>query len=197
MTIMITLVSEDIWEFDLKAALREISEQRREQALKFKHEQGQRLCVLAYQLLKEGLQKEYGLTGNPIFEYNEHGKPSIVGHPEIYFNLSHCKEAVVCAISDKPVGVDVESHREFSESLINYTMNDEEKAEIRKSHNVAAAFIRLWTMKEATSKLIGTGITHDVKSLIDTKKFKYTTVERQRYTYTICENLDSPTCHLD
>ena len=194
---MITLVSEDIWEFDLEAALREISGQRREQALKFKHEQGQRLCVLAYQLLKEGLQKEYGLTGNPIFEYNEHGKPSIVGHPEIYFNLSHCKEAVVCAISDKPVGVDVESHREFSESLINYTMNDEEKAEIRKSHNVAAAFIRLWTMKEATSKLIGTGITHDVKSLIDTKKYKYTTVERQRYTYTICENLDSLTCHLD
>ena len=194
---MITLVSEDIWEFDLEAALREISEQRREQALKFKHEQGQRLCVLAYQLLKEGLQKEYGLTGNPIFEYNEHGKPSIVGHPEIYFNLSHCKEAVACAISDKPVGVDVESHREFSESLINYTMNDEEKAEIRKSHNVAAAFIRLWTMKEATSKLIGIGITHDVKSLIDTKKYKYTTVERQRYTYTICENLDSPTCHLD
>ena len=194
---MITLVSEDIWEFDLEAALREISEQRREQALKFKHEQGQRLCVLAYQLLKEGLQKEYGLTGNPIFEYNEHGKPSIVGHPEIYFNLSHCKEAVVCAISDKPVGVDVESHREFSESLINYTLNDEEIAEIRKSYNVAAAFIRLWTMKEATSKLIGTGITHDVKSLIDTKKYKYTTVERQRYTYTICENLDSPTCHLD
>ena len=186
---MITLVSEEIWEFDLEAALREISEQRREQALKFKHEQGQRLCVLAYQLLKEGLQKEYGLTGNPIFEYNEHGKPSIVAHPEIYFNLSHCKEAVVCAISDKPVGVDVESHREFSESLINYTMNDEEKAEIRKSHNVAAAFIRLWTMKEATSNLIGTGITHDVKSLIDTKKYKYTTVERQRYTYTICENI--------
>ena len=42
--------------------MREISEQRREQALKFKHEQGQRLCVLAYQLLKEGLEKEYDLT---------------------------------------------------------------------------------------------------------------------------------------
>ena len=194
---MIILVSEKIWEFDLEAALREISEQRREQALKFKHEQGQRLCVLAYQLLKEGLQKEYGLTGNPIFEYNEHGKPSIVGHPEIYFNLSHCKEAVVCAISDKPVGVDVESHREFKDSLVNYTMNDEEKAEIEKSDNPAATFIRLWTMKEATAKLIGTGITNDVKSLINPTKYKYTTVERQRYTYTICENLDSPTCHLD
>ena len=186
MIVMIILVSEKIWEFDLEAALGEISEQRREQALKFKHEQGQRLCVLAYQLLKEGLQKEYGITDNPILEYNEHGKPSIVGHPEIYINLSHCKEAVACVISDKPVGVDVESHREFSESLINYTMNDEEKAEIAQSDNTAVAFIRLWTMKEATSKLIGTGITHDVKSLIDTTKYKYTTVERQRYTYTIC-----------
>lgn len=183
---MIILVSEKIWEFDLEAGLKDISEQRREQALKFKFEQGQRLCVLAYQLLKEGLQKEYGITDNPIFEYNEHGKPSIVGHPEIYFNLSHCKEAVVCAISDKPVGVDVESIREFKDSLVNYTMNDEEKAEMASSSNPAATFIRLWTMKEATSKLIGTGITNDVKSLIDTTKYKYTTVERQRYTYTIC-----------
>ena len=183
---MIILVSEKIWEFDLEAGLKDISEQRREQALKFKFEQGQRLCVLAYQLLKEGLQKEYGITDNPIFEYNEHGKPSIVGHPEIYFNLSHCKEAAICVISDKPIGVDVESLREFKDSLVNYTMNDEEKAEMTSSSNPAATFIRLWTMKEATSKLIGTGITNDVKSLIDTTKYKYTTVERQRYTYTIC-----------
>ena len=47
-------LSENIWDFDLSKALGEISEQRREQALKFKFEQGQRLCVLAYQLLKEG-----------------------------------------------------------------------------------------------------------------------------------------------
>ena len=46
---MKVLVSEEIWDFDLEAALGEISVQRREQALKFRHEQGQRLCVLAYQ----------------------------------------------------------------------------------------------------------------------------------------------------
>ena len=182
-------ISEKIWDFDLQAALGEISEQRCEQALKFKHEQGQRLCVLAYQLLKEGLRKEYGITDNPIFEYNEHGKPSIVGHPEIFFNLSHCKEAVICVISNKPVGVDVECIREFKESLVNYTMNDEEKTEITKSDKPEATFIRLWTMKEATAKLIGTGITHDVKSLINPTKYKYTTVERQRYIYTVCEYL--------
>ena len=184
---MITLVREDIWAFDLQAALKEISEQRREQTLKFKHEQGQRLCVLAYLLLKQALREGYGITENPVFEYNEHGKPSIVGHPEIFFNLSHCKEAAICVVSDQPVGVDVEGIREYKESLVNYTMNDEEIAQIKTAENPAAAFIRLWTMKEATTKLIGTGISNDMKTVIDPTKYKYTTVDRQRYIYTICE----------
>ncbi len=181
------LVNENIWEFDLEAALGEISEQRREQALKFKYEQGQRLCVLAYLLLKQALREGYGITENPVFEYNEHGKPSIVGHPEIFFNLSHCKEAAICVVSDQPVGVDVESIREYRESLVNYTMNDEEIAQIKSAENPAAAFIRLWTMKEATTKLIGTGISNDMKTVINTNKYRYTTVNRQRYIYTICE----------
>ena len=180
-------VSEDIWNFDLEAALQEISEQRREQALKFKYELGQRLCVLAYQLLKQGLREEYGITENPIFEYNEHGKPSIVDHPEIFFNMSHCKYAAVCAISEKNVGIDVESIREFKDGLVRYTMNDEEILEIESAEDPASAFIRLWTMKEATMKLIGTGISNDMKNVIS-DKFAYTTVEKDRYIYTVCEN---------
>ena len=186
---MITLVREDIWEFDLQAALEEISEQRREQALKFKYEQGQRLCVLAYLLLKQALREGYGIIENPVFEYNEHGKPSIVGHPEIFFNLSHCKEAAICVVSDQPVGVDVEGIREYKESLVNYTMNDEEIAQIKSAENPASTFIRLWTMKEATTKLIGTGISNDMKTVLDTTKYRYTTVDRQRYIYTVCEDL--------
>ena len=184
---MITLVSEEVWGLDLEAALKELSAQRREQALKFRHELGQRLCVLAYQLLKQGLRKEYGITENPIFEYNEHGKPAIVGHPDIFFNLSHCKEAVACVISNHPVGIDVESMREYRESLIRYTMNDYEIREIESSDDPATTFIRLWTMKEATIKMMGVGISDGMKSVIDTTRYKYTTVERQRYVYTVCE----------
>ena len=183
-------MSEEIWEFDLEAALGEISAQRREQALKFRHEQGQRLCVLAYQLLKQGLREAYGITENPVFEYNEHGKPSIVGHPEIYFNLSHCMEAAVCVISDHPVGIDVESIREYKDSLVRYTMNDAEIQQIESAENPASAFIRFWTMKEATMKLIGTGISNDMKTVIDTQRYHYTTVEKDSYIYTVCENRD-------
>ena len=179
-------VREDIWDFDLESSLREISEQRREQALRFKHEQGRRLCVLAYLLLKQGLREEYGIMDNPVFEYNEHGKPSIVGHPEIFFNLSHCKEVVACAISDQPVGIDVESVRSYKERLARYTMNDEEVRDIETSEQPDTTFIRLWTMKEATMKLVGTGISKDMKSVIDTDRYKYTTVDRQRYIYTVC-----------
>ena len=187
---MRVLLSEEIWGFDLEAALKEISEQRRDQALKFKHEQGRRLCVLAYQLLKQGLREEYGITENPIFEYNEHGKPSIVGHPEIFFNLSHCKEAAVCVVSDQPIGVDVESIREYKENLVRYTMNDEEISQISSAENPAVAFIRLWTMKEATMKLIGTGISNDMKTVIDNHLYQYTTIDKQGYLYTRCTYRD-------
>ena len=183
---MRVVIREEIWDCDLEAALREISEQRREQALKFKFEQGQQLCVLAYQLLKQGLREEYGITENPVFEYNERGKPSIVGHPEIHFNLSHCKEAAACIVSDQPVGIDVESIREYKEGLANYAMNDEEVHQIEASDNPAAAFIRLWTMKEATLKLIGTGISDDLKTAIDHERFQYITVECATYVYTVC-----------
>jgi 4'-phosphopantetheinyl transferase len=145
--------------------------------------------VAAYLLLKEALREQENIMDNPIFEYGEHGKPFIVGHPELHFSLSHCKEAAICVISDKPVGVDVECIREFKDSLVSYTMNDEERTEIAASATPEATFIRFWTMKEATAKLVGTGITHDVKSLINPTKYKYTTVERQRYIYTVCEYL--------
>ena len=189
---MVSLVAENIWEFDLEAALKEISEQRREQALKFKYELGQRLCVLAYLLLKKGLRETYGITENPIFEYNEHGKPSIVGHPEIFFNLSHCKEAVVCVVSDQPIGVDVESIREYRESLVNYTMNDEEICEIESSENPAASFIRFWTMKESLLKLTGEGITDNLPSVLskleatgESQNISFQTTFHNRYIYTV------------
>ena len=182
-------ISTDIDNFDLDAALRDISSQRREQALRFKYERGRRTCVLAYQLLKQALSEEYGNSENPLFSYGEHGKPLLVGHPEIHFNLSHCREAVACAVSDRPIGIDVESIREMRDGLVHYTMNDEEQRLIAAAERPEAAFIRLWTMKEARLKLTGRGITDNMKTVID-DSVRFTTVEclEHNYIYTICEN---------
>ena len=183
-------VDEHIMDFDLPSALAEISEQRREQALRFRFERGQRTCVLAYLLLKRGLREEYGITDNPLFEYGEHGKPSIVGHPEIYFNLSHCREAVACVVADHPVGIDVECIREFRDSLVNFAMNIDEVVRIQAAECPDVEFIRLWTMKEARLKLTGEGITDDIKTALSAADhFRFTTVERldRNYIYTVCE----------
>ena len=184
------LVENDIWGFDLDAALTAISDQRREQALRYRHELGQRLCVLAYLLLKRGLNEVFGISENPLFEYGEHGKPQLAGHPEIYFNMSHCREAAVCAVSNRPVGIDVESVGRYKESLVRYTMNEAEVQQILQAERPDVAFIRLWTMKEARLKLTGEGISNDMKhALDDAALFRFeTTIDQElHYIYTVCE----------
>ena len=185
---MRVIVSEEIWDFDLDAALGEISEQRRQQALKFRHEQGRRTSVLAYLLLKQALREGYGITANPLFEYGENGKPAIIGQPEIHFSLSHCRDAVACAVGSRPVGIDVESIREYKEPLARYTMNDDELGQIVAAPRPEVAFIRLWTMKEAALKQIGTGISNELKTVLtDHADLKFTTHVRPQYVYTVCE----------
>lgn len=179
-------LNDDIARFDFEAALPLLSDQRREQALKFKHEQGRKTCAAAYLLLCEGLKKEYGITEKPVFEYGEHGKPVLVGFPNIHFNISHCREAVICAISDRPVGVDIESLREYKESLVRYTMNDAEIDKITHSANPALAFIRYWTMKEAILKLSGEGIRNDLKTVLTGHEPIKTVVNVERgYVYSV------------
>lgn len=175
---------------DLSAALRQISSQRREQALRFKYEQGQRLCVAAYLLLKEALEEQEGITENPVFEYGEHGKPFIAGRPELHFSLSHCKEAAVCVLSRKPVGIDVESIGRYRDSVARYAMNDEELRQIQQAERPEVEFTRLWTMKESLLKMTGEGINDNMKGVLqNTGKECFTIIEKidKNYIYTICE----------
>ena len=165
-------LNDDIAHFDWQAALPLLSEQRREQCLKFRHEQGRKTCAAAYLLLCEALRKEYGITELPVFEYGEHGKPVIVGHPDIHFNLSHCREAAICVASNQPVGVDIETIRPFKESLARYVMNDDELQQINGS---ALEFTKLWTRKEAAVKRSGHGINNEMKHVLEGLPFEIET----------------------
>ena len=179
-------IDDDIQGFDLESALPLLSEQRREQVLRFKFELGRKTCAMAYMLLRRALHEEYGIDEAPVFEYGEHGKPFIIGHPDIHFNFSHCREAVACAVSNQPIGIDVESIREFTESLVRYTMNDEEAREIESADDPTRAFIRFWTMKEAKLKLSGHGICDNMKQVLDgTEHFQTVFNEKKGYIYSV------------
>ena len=159
-------IDENINDFDLDEAMTLLSEQRREQVACYKLEGPRRQAVAAYLLLRKALREMYGIHDAPVFEYDANGKPSILGHPEIFFNLSHCRKAVACVVADSPVGIDVEETCRFSDSIARYTLDDEEYESVVKADNPSQAFIRLWTMKEALLKYTGEGLRRDIKTVL-------------------------------
>jgi len=171
---------------DIEKALAMVSPQRREHALKFAHESGRRLSLAVYLLLMDGLQKEYGITEAPEFDYLEGGKPVIKGHPEIHFNFSHSGTVALCAIDSQPVGADVETKRKITPSLIAYTMNEVEQSEITSAPESQAAFLAFWTRKEAVLKLTGEGIRSDLKTVLtNAKNVVFETKITENYIYSI------------
>lgn len=136
-----------------------VSDQRRQQALAYKHLFGQFCCLKSYELLVQLLVSS-GLwtpdTGFPTFLYNEHGAPRLEQGP--CFSISHCKHAIAVAISEKPVGIDIEHIRTAKPELVARTMNEKEQNVICSAPSPDVAFTRLWTQKEAVLKMQGTGI---------------------------------------
>lgn len=127
-------------------------EERRKKANTYLLERDKKLCV------GTGLLLYYALTsvGAPTLDicYGKHGKPTLANDMGIHFNCSHSGELAVCAVSDAPVGVDVERISEFDEGVAKYAFTKEERQLIA---NDARTFFRLWTRKESYVKRNGTG----------------------------------------
>ena len=173
-------INDRIEQLNLKAALSAVSEQRRTYALRYRHEHDQRLCVAAYQLLQQALKM-------PLFDYDSHGKPSLAGHQEIYFNLSHCHEAAACVVSNAPVGIDIESIGRYDEELVETIMNTDEQRIIRQSSNPPLSFIRLWTMKESLVKLTGEGLSKNMQDVLKANGYHFQTTIFPHFVCTVCE----------
>lgn len=139
---------------------------RTEQMMAYKHHSNRVRNAVAYLLLVKGLKDIGVMSGMPEFDYNEHGKPFLKNYPGWYFNISHCKTAVVCVLSRKIVGIDVEDIGKFREQLAKYSFNDDELKMIYEGNNTADMFYKLWTQKEAVFKCLGIGITHDIKNVL-------------------------------
>ena len=162
-----------------------VSDERREEALRYKHLFGRFACLKSYVMLREMLEQK-SLTHPFRFGHNEHGKPYLLDYPDIHFNLSHCKNGIAVAVSDQPVGIDIESFRKVSDSLIRYTMNEEEQRIIRESDDPTRTFTEYWTKKEAVFKLRGTGITHDLHNLLNGDEQVETTVNpKKQYVFSV------------
>ena len=172
-------------EAEVQRMLPLVDEPRRTEALRYRHLFGQYACLKSWLMLKDML-KPLGINDMET-NTNAHGKPYLIHHPDIHFNLSHCKNGIAVAVDNAPIGIDIESFRSADEALLSRTMNDEELKIINNSENQTASFIAFWTMKEAVLKLRGTGIVDDLHHVLTGEGYSLEThiVFEKQYAWSV------------
>ena len=165
-TMMLSIFDDmtQVTETEVERMLNIVGEPQRSEALRFKHLAGRFEHLKTWLMLVEML-KSMGVT-NFELQHNEHGKPSLLHYPDIHFNISHCKNALMVGVSEKPIGVDVERVRNADIALVERTMNREERDCILNAADRALKFTELWTRKEAWLKWKGTGIIDDLENVL-------------------------------
>lgn len=140
---MIKIYIADVSSLDLSALHGGVSRERQERILRCANDADKRRLLGAGLLLKSAVGTDGYVTG-------ENGRPYFPdGH--ICFSLSHCGDCAVCAVSDAPVGVDIELPRQNSVRLAQRFFAPDEAASCTDDND----FCRLWTLKESYIKLRG------------------------------------------
>ena len=126
-----------------------------------------RLCSIAGDhLARLAISEHCGVPMESIrFARTGDGKPYAVGL-DVHFNISHSGSLSACAVSDKPVGIDVQIMRPVRTNLTKRVCTPGELQYIGTEDLTGEAlvrFYRVWCTKEAYFKWLGTGIT-DLKS---------------------------------
>lgn len=97
------------------------------------------------------------------YRYSDHGKPYLEGNP-FFFSLSHSGDYVLCAVSDREIGADIQktdcTGKCRERQLADRFFSPAEAQRLRQYSDAEAAsyFYTLWTRKEAYGKLTGAGV---------------------------------------
>ncbi len=104
--------------------------------------------------------KSEGITDFEI-EYSQKGKPYLKNTDNVFFNLSHSGDTVMCALSGAEVGCDTEKVRDTAHGCAKRFFCPEECdfiASRKTEEKRKDAFFRLWTLKESFVKATGAGL---------------------------------------
>ena len=123
-------------------------------------------------LLLQKVLALYHMQDSQVF-IGEHGKPMIEG---LEFSLAHSGNLVICAVSDKPIGCDVEEIRKAPKGVAKRYFSESEQAYLSRfsEEEYDKEFFKLWTMKESYVKMTGEGIAQTLE------KFEVVVGERAR-----------------
>ena len=179
MVILYSFINENKHTYLLDKYLNDNSEIFKIKILRYRRWQDAQLSLLGRVLLKYGLRNYYHDVNETDIYLTSYNKPFLKGQ-NIYFNISHSENLVVCIIARFPVGIDVE----FLNESINYRdfrsqMTLKEFDEIYNADDKIKSFFNFWTKKEAVIKADGRGLKIPLQSIelvddeciIDKKRF--------------------------
>ena len=141
---------------------------RIDRMMNYRNHSDRLLCAMGYLMLVYGLKKENLFHSLPEFGYHTSGKPFLTNYQGVYFNLSHCRNTVVCMISCQEVGVDVETIEEYDDDLARVICNEFEYQWVTAAENSelkARKLTEIWTRKESLVKYLGTGLNEDIRAM--------------------------------
>lgn len=111
-------------------------------------------------------------------KFNENGKPYSLDK-NVYFSLSHSLNKIAIAVSNKPIGIDIETLLPLTicRSLAQRLLNEKQLNNYFKAKDREIWFTKYWTQHEAYIKLNGDAINlknlqQDVEGSVETKQIK-------------------------
>ena len=146
-----------------------VQTEKKQRILRQKMKQNADNMLIGEILAKVVIKQTFGIDiEKQKFARTESGKPYLTDFSDVHFNISHSGEYVVCGVSDKPVGVDVQKIGEYKPEVAKRVCNEMELKEIEESPDMSAHFTKLWTQKEAVLKMQGRGIVGtDIKNCLN------------------------------
>lgn len=122
---------------------------------------------LGVELLLYKVLAENGIS-DAVMRRDANGKPFLPSHPDVNISLSHSGRVAAVALSDRPVGCDVQETAAISfERASRRFLSDTEKALVTAApaEDRSTLLARLWTLKESVVKLTGDGLRTPLSSL--------------------------------
>lgn len=163
----------DIWEYPLniyyaKANLL-LSSEEALKAKRFYFERHQRRYTLAHSILRIILAHYAKLSPRTLqFSTESKGKPYLINHQKLQFNLSHSKDMALLAVGyEFPMGVDIEYYSERPYLGIGKILFSELEYHILKQSPpllLPYLFFNIWTQKEAFIKACGLGLSYPTQT---------------------------------
>lgn len=158
-----------IYETDGAGLLPFLSKGRLERAQAVKSSAVRSRTIFSYALLRLALMENFGMTEAPEFGYEPHGKPFLKDFPNIFFSMSHAENAVLCAVSEQPIGADVQDIRTLKADISGRICTPAELERLNAADDKDRGLCRLWCLKESFGKLTGKGFSEGFTQ-IDTQK---------------------------